>query len=321
MRNKLTSSLTGAVFSLAASGMALAADIAVKGPPPAPPAPVYNWTGFYVGGNAGVGLGTYKTDFNASGTSSETVDLTVLGLTTRELALTSNFAGSGFDQVYPGGFVGGGQIGFNWQLSPLWVVGVEGDFQGTDQKEHGNPTVGLSGPIFNFGVPVGTVHTTAAFDYTAKIEWFGTARLRAGYLFGDGAVLTYVTGGLAYGKVDVEGTSALGDPLDNFSPITQAFGHSNVNTGWVVGSGTEGKLANFPGWTYRIEGLYMDLGHLDTNGPGGSTSATFVEGICPTACVTVHNAFTAGPVHTHTHFTDTILRAGVSYQFSGWPFH
>jgi hypothetical protein len=40
----------------------------------------------------------------------------------------------------------------------------------------------------------------------------------------------------------------------------------------VVGSGTEGKLANFPGWIYIIEGLYMDLGHLDASGPGGSVT-------------------------------------------------
>jgi outer membrane immunogenic protein len=96
---------------------AVAADIAAKAPPPAP-APVYNWTGFYVGGNAGVGLGTYKTDLNASGTSSDTVDVTVLGMTTTELAFTSNFAGSNTDFLYPGGFIGGGQAGFNWQFSP-----------------------------------------------------------------------------------------------------------------------------------------------------------------------------------------------------------
>ena len=147
-------------------------------------------------------------------------------------------------------------------------------------------------------------------DYTAKIEWFGTARVRAGYLFGNGSVFTYVTGGLAYGKVDVEGTSALNVP--EFTTITQAFGHSNVNTGWVVGSGTEGKLANFPGWIFRLEGLYVDLGHLDTTGPGGSFSS-----VVPGNSFTV----TAGPVHTHTHFTDTILRLGVSYQFSGGLFH
>src|SRR5215472_15282772 len=141
MRNKLISSLTGAVFSLAASGLALAADIGVKAPLPAP-APVYNWTGFYVGGNAGVGLGTFKTDFNVAPGSFAAAFPVVCG--PNDLICPGSFSaaipGSAFpDTLYPGGFVGGGQIGFNWQLSPLWVVGVEGDFQGTDQKEHGGP--------------------------------------------------------------------------------------------------------------------------------------------------------------------------------------
>jgi outer membrane immunogenic protein len=218
-----------------------------------------------------------------------------------------------FDEVYPGGFVGGGQIGFNWQLSPLWVVGLEGDFQGTDEKEHSTLSQNFSAPITIVGAAPALLTGTTALEYTAKIEWFGTARLRAGYLFGDGAVLTYVTGGLAYGKVDVEGTSALTTNVTGLPSATQAFGHSNVNTGWVVGTGTEGKLVNFPGWTYRIEGLYMDLGHLDTNGPGGSASVTPT---LPTIAVTGTTlTTTAGPVHTHTHFTDTIIRAGLSYQF------
>jgi outer membrane immunogenic protein len=149
---------------------------------------------------------------------------------------------------------------------------------------------------------------TNTLDYAAKIEWFGTARLRAGYLFGDGAVLTYVTGGLAYGKVDVAGTSTIttnnvGTPQPT---LTQAFDHSDVNTGWTVGSGTEGKLFNFPGWTYKIEYLYMDLGHLDTTGPGGSS--TFFGGPATTT-------LTAGPAHLNTHFTDNIIRAGLNYQF------
>jgi len=156
--------------------------------------------------------------------------------------------------------------------------GVEGDFQGADEKEHSNPTQNFSAPIHLVNpapvAPALLVGTTA-LDYTAKIEWFGTARVRAGYLFGDGAVLTYVTGGLAYGKVDVAGTSALTGLNFGLPSINQAFDHSNVNTGWVVGSGTEGKLANFPGWIYRIEGLYMDLGHLDASGPGGSLSLLF----------------------------------------------
>jgi outer membrane immunogenic protein len=87
-------------------------------------------------------------------------------------------------------------------------------------------------------------------------------------------VFSYVTGGLAYGKVDLEGTNsvtsfccAIGAPVTfSFSP-SQAFGHSQVNTGWVVGYGTEGKLL-IPGWTLKAEYLYVDLGHLDATGPG-----------------------------------------------------
>jgi opacity protein-like surface antigen len=93
----------------------------------------------------------------------------------------------------------------------MWVVGLEADFQGADEKEHSTLTQNFSAPfLFANGAPAPAgVFGTTALDYAAKIEWFGTARLRAGYLFGDGAVLTYVTGGLAYGKVDVAGTSAL----------------------------------------------------------------------------------------------------------------
>src|SRR5262249_10202302 len=149
---------------------------------------------------------------------------------------------------------------------------------------------------------------TNTLDYAAKIEWFGTARLRAGYLFGDGTVLTYVTGGGGGGKGGVAGPGPTPPPQHRLRPIphvTQPPRRVNLNTGWVVGSGTEGKLVNFPGWTYRIEGFYMDLGHLDATGPGGSVGSLSTTGF----------VLTAGPAHTNTHFTDTILRAGLSYQF------
>lgn len=80
--------------------------------------------------------------------------------------------------------------------------------------------------------------------------------------------------------------------------------HSHVNAGWVVGFGTEGKLS-IPGWTLKIEGLYMDLGTLaDTDalvgvafGGPGFTSAT------------------GGQTIKRTHFTDGIFRVGLNYQF------
>jgi outer membrane immunogenic protein len=303
--------MLGSVALLAlVTAPAMAADMPLKArrlPPP-----VYSWTGWYAGVNAGASFGTFKTDFNvAPGTS-----LVIQG-DSFSTGIIPGFAGTDFQ--HPGGFVGGGQIGFNWQLSPVWVVGAEVDFQGADEKKRSTFTSNFSDvPLFfGNGVPSGFTATgTTAFDYAAKIEWFGTARLRAGYLFGDGAVLTYVTGGLAYGKIDVAGTSALTGTLPTlvvpFS-VTQAFDHSNVNAGWVVGFGTEGKLL-IPGWTYKIEGLYMDLGHLDTRGPGGSSTV----GVCPVPPSPGCFIATAGPVATHTHFTNTILRVGLNYKFGNY---
>jgi outer membrane immunogenic protein len=106
--------------------------------------------------------------------------------------------------------------------------------------------------------------------YTAKIDWFGTVRGRIGYVWGNGDVLSYVTGGLAYSKVELD-DGVLGGLISGLLPFTlgQGIGHSQINTGWTVGSGIEGKLL-IPGWTLKAEYLYVDLGTLDTTGAGVS---------------------------------------------------
>jgi hypothetical protein len=68
----------------------------------------YNWSGYYVGGNLGAGVG--RMEFTA----------TMPGLTT-----------STSDEIR--GFVGGGQGGFNWQSGPL-VAGIEVDLQFSHQR-------------------------------------------------------------------------------------------------------------------------------------------------------------------------------------------
>jgi outer membrane immunogenic protein len=170
------------------------------------------------------------------------------------------FAGSALTE--PAGVIGGGQIGYNWQFSPTWVAGLEADIQAAGERDG----ITLSNSFTTVVISNLSLIGTAFTDYEAKIDWFGTVRGRVGYLFGDGAVMTYLTGGLAYGRVGIDGTSTVSGsfnlpPTSSFS-ITHAIGHSQVNTGWTVGSGTEGKLL-IPGWTYRIEYLYVDLGSLD----------------------------------------------------------
>jgi len=277
--------LNGLKFTVAAIALlgtpAFAADMAVKGPAAPPPAPVYNWTGWYVGLNAGASMGTAKTDFSVSPF--------FVGKT------ISTPGSSGSNTIGPSGFIGGGQIGYNWQYSPLIVVGLEADIQWSHE---GDSSGAITQP-FHFALPATlapapTVTGTAAVNYDAKImDWFGTARARIGYLWGNGTVLTYVTGGLAYGEVKINGTAgvsgtAAGTP---FFAI-DSFSHSHLNTGWTLGYGTEGVI-DFWGarnWTWKVESLYMDLGHLDAAGASGL-------------------------VTTNTHFTDWILRGGLNYRF------
>jgi outer membrane immunogenic protein len=305
MRNRIISILAGTAAVLTASASAFAADMGVKAPPPTP-SPVYNWTGWYAGVNIGASFGTVKTDFNTPITVQSTVGAASGGFT---------FPIAGSDTWYPASVIGGGQVGYNWQFSPLLVMGLEADFQGADAKHNntftGNYSSGLGGlppEFFVNGQPV-TAIGSITLNYQTKIEWFGTVRGRVGYLWGNGAVLTYVTGGLAYGKVDLEGTNTVTGQQSNTPftiSVTQAFGHSQVNAGWVVGTGTEGKLL-IPGWTYKIEGLYMDLGALDVTGASVSTTSA------PFNSAT--NTLAAGPITTHTRFTDAIIRAGLNYQF------
>jgi outer membrane immunogenic protein len=140
----------------------LAADMPVKAPPP-PAAPVWSWTGFYVGGNVGYGFGAGSqgiVDTNPVGA----IDL--------------------FRTAIPSGGFGGGQIGYNWQGGSRFVLGVEADFQAASIK----------GSYTAIG--------TAAFleTHSINVNWFDTVRGRVGYAFD--RTLVYATGGLAYGKVD-----------------------------------------------------------------------------------------------------------------------
>src|SRR6202166_4182276 len=95
------------IASCAAIQMASAADLALKAPPP--PAPIYSWTGWYVGVNLGGSFG-------------KAADTT----TFRPAATAMSSTSSRLD-----GVIGGGQIGYNWQVNNNWLLGLEADIQGS----------------------------------------------------------------------------------------------------------------------------------------------------------------------------------------------
>jgi opacity protein-like surface antigen len=96
----------------------------------------------------------------------------------------------------------------------------------------------------------------------------------------------YATGGLAYGRVSISGTST-----DNILGGSTAFSNADVNAGWTAGAGVEGVAWN-PWWTWKVEYLYLDLGLLDT-----AVSSTFTM------------------THAATKFTDHVVRGGLNFHF------
>jgi outer membrane immunogenic protein len=229
---RLLIGITAATSLLATS--AFAADLPARTYTKAPVyvEPIYNWTGFYLGGNIGYSWGKS----NDSSTLTNTAG-TVLFASTSNTDLN--------------GIVGGAQIGYNWQMQG-WVWGLEADIQGTDEK-------GTRNFICPTGVCTPTFGQIAVFPGPAvpvalsqKIDWFGTVRARGGVLVTP-KVLLYATGGLAYGEVDSSATIGL---VPSVFPTT-----STTNVGWTVGAGIEGAIGG--NWTAKLEYLYVDLGKVN----------------------------------------------------------
>src|SRR3954469_7692808 len=128
--------LLSSVALLGFTAGAMAADLPRRAPPVFVPVPVFTWTGFYVGVNAGYGWNNTddNTCFGCFGGGVVTVDTTPGGATVAPLALPSGalFAGNNIGGGgNRDGFVGGAQVGANYQFTPGsgFVVGVEADIQ------------------------------------------------------------------------------------------------------------------------------------------------------------------------------------------------
>ncbi|MGY8633280.1 porin family protein [Bradyrhizobium sp. 14AA] len=276
-----------AAMSLFATG-AMAADLAARPYVKAPVMvdPVWSWTGFYVGANAGYSWGRSSTDvsyFNP---------VTGLGIVPPAGSITN----ASFDM---NGGIAGGQAGYNWQ-STNWVFGIEGDLQWSGEKGRAGyscvgtaPAGGPCLPTFTFLPPGGLAGTTLTVDQ--KLEWFGTVRGRVGIL-ATPKVLFYGTGGLAFGEIKTTGTLSSFSLVAPFGPIASVGSSSTTRVGWTAGAGVEGKITQ--NWSAKLEYLYMDLGRF-SSGPFTLSPALPIS------------------ANVSSHFTDHILRAGINYQFAG----
>jgi outer membrane immunogenic protein len=224
--------LIASVATLALSaGSAFAADMGMPLKAPPPPPPAFSWTGFYIGLNAGYGWGRTDDDVNY-------------------LPSAAAFGVNPFTaSANMGGGFGGGQIGYNAQLNPTIVAGIEADFDGSHIS--GSPFAGPLSPFGGGAFPLFTFHSA-----NQTVDEFGTVRGRLGYLVTP-QLLLYATGGLGYGDIATNSFTSL-NPVP---PSQYAESSTAWRAGWTAGGGAEWAIAD--GWSIKAEYLHLDFGHQD----------------------------------------------------------
>jgi outer membrane immunogenic protein len=196
---------TVALVALGATAPALAADLAARPAytkAPVYAAPIYNWTGFYIGGHIG---GAFDNNNGFAGTTN-----------------SSN----------SGSFLGGVQVGADYQFAPNWVLGVEGQYSWLGSNTNSAAFNGLG----------------AGYVYNDNQRGLGSVTGRFGYTWGP--ALLYVKGGYAFS--DYNDSLTLGG-------VPQAFTlNSGHHDGYTVGAGLEYMFAQ--NWSAKIEYQYYNFG-------------------------------------------------------------
>jgi outer membrane immunogenic protein len=291
--------LLASVGAIAVTGAALAADLPSRAPPPVflPPPPIFTWTGLYAGLNAGYTWSNSNTVNTATADLFGNPDLPggpAFGVASAALATRS--VPAKID-----GFIGGGQIGYIWQLTNSWVVGLEADIQGI-AASNGSTLEFSQATVADFpGNPI-----DQNLSSRRRLDYLGTVRGRVGFTITP-TFLVYGTGGLAYGQTKsstsstqiVESDPALPNHYSSFGSF------SNSRVGWTAGGGAEWLFA--PNWSVKAEYLYYDLG-----------SVTY--GLSPLQNFnSAGTLFTSGAPVSRTRFTGNIVRAGLNYHFTFPP--
>jgi outer membrane immunogenic protein len=292
-----------ALSTLGFVGAAFAADMPVKAPPPVV---VNTWTGYYAGVDFGGINGSHENDSFSQGPGFGAGGATAFDPTS--LSPTNHWGG-----------IGGVYAGYNWAVTPSWVIGVEGDWNkaslGTSTGTTSLTSGGIPQPagcIPGTGTPGGTVFNSncAGVLMSDNLSWIATVRGRLGYTWG--SMMLYGTAGGAFMNQEQSGqvinctspaatctAAASASNLGNNRAASIAFSQNSNSTGWVAGGGIE--LMATANWLVRIEYLHYAFG------TGVTHSA-----VC-TQCVA--GAFSGAGNFTWGSASYDSVRAGLAYKF------
>ena len=298
MKSKIAA--TTAIILVTSLGSAFAADLPTKkAPPAAAPAPI--WKGLYAGLNAG-GIWGNNSSINTTTYPS------------------GNYANANAIYWAPGngsvnsnannlvGFIGGGQIGYNWQPTfngYNFVAGFEADIQGIAGTGNGQRNRFWISPAGEADSSLQNYSNTSG-----SLNFLGTVRGRVGWLAMP-TLLVYGTGGLAYGGVNFKNTTTTIETTSAGVANWLATGSAtsnNTQVGYAAGGGVEWMF--MPNWSAKVEYLYYNLGDISAS---GTQYLTPLQSPATPAIATAQYFRTSS---FSGQISGNIARAGVNYHFN-----
>jgi len=198
----------------------IAANAADRSPPPYSPPPYvppvyapppFSWTGFYVGGNIGGAWANRD--------------------------VTDTFLGVNLNSGNNGVFIGGGQVGYNWQVGYA-VFGIEAEFDGVANNDNTRTVI---------------VPAVGPIQVTANNRWITTVAARFGVT--NGPWLFY--GKAGGGWVGTDDFTVTNPATGSFISTSITASNDHTNSGWLVGAGVEWAFA--PNWSAKLEYDYLGL--------------------------------------------------------------
>jgi outer membrane immunogenic protein len=291
-----------ALITLGFVGAAVAADMPLKAPAPVV---VNTWTGFYAG-----------VDFGGINGSHEGESFTQSTGTGAAAAVTYDPATLSSTNHW--GAMGGVYAGYNWAVTPSWVVGVEGDWNktnlGTTNTNRALTSGGVPQPagcVPLGGTPVGSVvtPTCTGVNMSDNLSWIATVRGRLGYTWG--SMMLYGTGGVAFMNQELSGqvvpctTAAVCAGTNRGTNGASIATSLNSNdSGWVAGGGIE--VMATANWLVRVEYLHYAF--------GTGTTHSVACSLCNTGAAPAGGFNGAGNFNWGSANYDAV-RAGLAYKF------
>ena len=286
--------LAAASFLVLSSASVLAADLPMKAPPVF--APIYTWTGFYIGVNGGGG-GMNDSNSDTSVSSSN------FGSGTSLFGVNQSSSGSGNNAFHGTGAIAGGQLGYNYQMGNF-VFGIEGEgywsgIKGTLDASQNLylPSTGTGSTLFE----TDTVHNQTKNKYDFSIAG------RMGIAFD--RTLVYGKGGWAWGQFNASSSfSRQGFPpidIPGFLDTTTSTWGGMLN-GPLFGLGIEYLLTN--NWTVKLEYNYIMYG---TKSFATTSCSTLSNSVPSASCIGNGQSSGNSPLGADK----SLFKFGVNYKF------